>query len=454
MFCLLIATLLALALAAPPAAASASHFGFFGARLSLESDYFQDIGAGWVHVMLPYKSVYDQGTGTWKFQKHDDLYSQLAGRGAKLMVSFLPPDNIDKVRSKKFKRFLRRSAERYDGDGDCGCSEPAPDCYQPGDGLYPVWSAGVQPVVKFWQAGTEEDTNPYWVQNPSYYAEFLSLVYRKTNAACPDCRVLLGSSLSYYPSTEQLLFHQSVAEAGAPLDIVDIHLFGQMNRDHFAECARGIETLAALYPGKPVWMSETATYSDQPLKASGNPRPAQSELKQAVALFKRYVHFASLGVKKIFWDYLYETTFGPVTDGYFWYTGLVYDGEGYQDKGAHVKKLAYYTYKQMVRKLSPTGWYPLESSPAPNVYLYCFRNGNGRPLYVAWFDWFNEEGQSKEVRLQVGPLGTVTLTEAVPAAGTGQEVGDFETAFKTYSLPVDPDGYVTLILGKRPVYIE
>ncbi len=453
---LLLATLLVLCLAAP-AAALDGRFGFFGAELSLEGDYLQDVGAGIVHAMLPYKGVYDGATGTWHFQRYDDLCSQLTQRGSKLMLTILPPNNINKVRSKNFSLFLKRAVERYDGDADCGCTEAAPDCYAPGDGLWPPWAPGAQPVAKFWQAGNEVDVDPYWRKHPAYYEEFLNLVYLKTKAACPECQVILGSSMRRGLDPEESVFLQNLSNDAVPFDIIDIHLFGQMNRDHFERFARDMRTVADnIYHGKPIWMSETATYSDQPLKANGKPYPAQSELLQATELLKRYVYFASAGVDKVFWDYLYETTFGSVPDGYWWYTGLVYDGQGSQDKGDHVKKLGYFTYKQMVRKLSPTSGHPVESRPAANVYLYRYLlpAGSGRPLFVAWWDWFNEAGTTKDVRLYVGPLGEVKVTEAIPAVLTGQEVGDFETAFTTYTATVDADGYINITLGKRPVYIE
>jgi hypothetical protein len=239
-------------------------------------------------------------------------------------------------------------------------------------------------------------------------------------------------------------------------DIFDWHRFGTMNKGHFQNYATRIDFFKARDPSRPIWMTETGNHTDSPRRKDGSYWPNQSEFRQALSVFKRYVHLASLGVERILWSYLYERPSGS-ENGVFWYTGLIYDGQGEFDKGKHVKKLSYFTYKLMVQKLANADWQSItETNPAENVYQYLFMVG-GTPVYVAWYDWFNGAESSIDVTLDVSGMSTAEarVTKVVPRFDSGQVAGmvPFEQAFATKIVPVT-GGTVEITLGKKPVFIE
>ena len=436
----------------------AEPFGFFGIRSALKRDYLEDIGGGegfLIRSNLYFRNVYSIAEDVWDFKTadKDNLFSQACVRKAQLVVTFMSPTNMEKIRSDYYRDFILRTVERYDGDADYGCTESPPDCYALGDQMYPLWSESERPAVKFWQMENEVDDNTYWLDHPEDYSELINLVYPLVKQACPDCTVLLGSLLLKDMGHP---FYDVFFENSSSFDIFDLHRFTTMNKNHFSGYSSRIEWLRQQDPSLPLWMTETANHTDSPRKADGTFWPYQSELKQALSVFKRIIHLSSLGVEKILWNHLFERTNGK-ENGIFWYTGLIYDGEGEFDKGKHVKKLSYFTYKLMVQKLGHADWQNITSTnPAENVYLYLFMV-DGAPMYVAWYDWFDGTDKSIQVTLDVSAITTpeAVVTKAVPKFQTGKKADTvpFLQAFKSYPVPVT-EGALNITLGKRPVFIQ
>lgn len=426
----------------------AEPFGFFGIRSSLKKDYLEDLGVGFIRGNLQFDRVYSIPEDEWNFTKMDNKFRDVYARNADLIVTFISPHKMEKIRADYYRDFILRSVERYDGDSDYGCTENPPDCYEPGDNMYPTWNESEKPAIKFWQMENEVDIDSYWLDHPEDYAELVNLVYPLVKSACPDCLVLLGSFLCKNMNHG---FYNIFFSNSDKFDMFDLHLFGQMRRDHYMHFSTKIDFLRDRYPSIPIWITETATYSDTP-----SYWPYQSEKIQAIALLKRYVHLASLGVERILWDFLYEVTWGK-ENGFFWYTGLVYDGQGGSDKGNKVKKLSYFTYKLMVQKLGDADWQNIGTiNVEENVYQYHFMK-DGTPIYVAWYDWFKGTVKSKRVTLDVSDMSTpqVKVTKAVPRFQSGwkAETVPFDEAFGSYTVPVI-DGTIHIVLGKKPVYIE
>ena len=436
----------------------AAPFGFFGLGSALEGTYLEDVNVNFLRGNIVFDSVYSVTEDTWAFGDKDSLFSQVYSRNADLVATFISPTDMQHIRAPYYQDFILRCVERYDGDGDYGCTEASPDCYEPGDNLYPPWAGtGGEPAVKYWQMENEVDSNcgggpSYWLDHPAEYAELVNLVYPLVKQACPDCSVLLGSFLmddlghSFYNAFFQLT---------PQFDIFDMHRFG-FNTNHFAGFGMRIDFLKEYDPTKPIWMTESSTYSDCPKKPDGTYWPCQSELEQATDLFKRYITPAYMGIERLLWNFLYEATDGE-DNGVFWYTGLVYDGEGEFDKGAGVKKLSYLTTKLLVHKLSSADWQSIAyTKVAPAVYQYRLTT-NGLPIYVVWYDWFNGQGDSTPVTIDVNDLSTaqVRVTEAVPNIDTGEEADTvpFQEAFASYATPITA-GSIDITLGKRPVFIE
>ena len=452
-FVMIIVSLLAIV----PSAAGAP-FGFFGIESALEGDYLEDLDVGFIRGNLLFSKTYSIDSGEWSFERNDDKFSRVYQRDGEMVVTFMSPTNMEKIRSEYYREFILRCVERYDGDEDYGCTEQCPDCYEPGDNQYPSWSDDERPAIKFWQMENEVDKasglNPsYWLYHPEEYVELINLVYPLVKQACPDCSVLLGSFL-----LEDMddVFYETLLQNEIHFDIVDFHRFGYMNKNHFKGFSKRIDFLKERFPLTPIWMTETSTYTDSPHSVYGLYYPNQSEMKQAVDLFKRHIHLPSEGVEKILWNHLYERPAGT-EDGCFWYTGLIYDGEGEFDKGPGIKKLSYFTRKLMSQKLGDADWHTVICTHEENnVYQYLLTR-QGKPIYVAWFDWFNDTTKSKDVTLDVSSMNAseVKITKVVPMFETGQEADTvpFEDAFVTHVVPII-DGTIELTLGKKPVIIE
>jgi len=438
--------------------AAGAPFGFFGIESALKGDHLEDLDVRFIRGNMLFSKTYSIDSGEWSFKEKDDKFRRVYTRDSEMVVTFMSPTNMDKIRAEYYRDFVLRCVERYDGDADYGCTEDYPDCYDRGDNMYPSWNDDERPAIKFWQMENEVDKgtglNPsYWLDHPEDYVELINLVYPLVKQACPDCSVLLGSFL-----IEDMddAFYETLLQDEKHFDIVDFHRFGYMNKNHFKGFSKRIDFLKERFPSTPIWMTETSTYTDSPHSAYGIYYPYQSELRQAVDLFKRHVHFASEGVRKILWNFLYERPDGT-KDGCFWYTGLIYDGEGEFDKGEGIKKLAYFTHKLMSRKLGDTDWETVAGTYGEdNVYQYLLTR-QGEPVYVAWYDWFNDTGTSREVTLDVSSMNAseVKVTKVVPMFETGQEAEavPFEEAFVTHVVPII-DGTIKLTLGKKPVIIE
>jgi hypothetical protein len=102
----------------------------------------------------------------------------------------------------------------------------------------------------------------------------------------------------------------------------------------------------------------------------------------------------------------------------------VYDGRGSRDRGNGVKKLAYYSMKLLRAKLmGRSSNHPEMMRQFDHVYVYRFTK-SGKPIYIAWWDWFEESGNAKTVTLTLPniPTNQVKVTEAIPNAQSGAEL--------------------------------
>ncbi|MBU4070007.1 MAG: hypothetical protein KJ646_03410, partial [Nanoarchaeota archaeon] len=77
------------------------------------------------------------------------------------------------------------------------------------------------------------------------------------------------------------------------------------------------------------------------------------------------------------------------------------------------------------------------------------------PVWVVWWDYFDDTGSSKTISLDVGSISSVKITEAVPNAESGADLDEnnypdfFNTETKTAS-----GGKVEITLGESPVFVE
>jgi hypothetical protein len=141
----------------------------------------------------------------------------------------------------------------------------------------------------------------------------------------------------------------------------------------------------------------------------------------------------------------------------------IYDGKFAHDPVKGVKKLSYYTYKKMAEILEGSDWNNIktikeEQSHAYGLFLYKFIK-NGRPVYVGWFDCFDEQKCSTmkiDLRAELSfdrDVKIAKITEAAPKYESGKNITDYTTAFNAETKPVQ-NGKITITLKEVPVFVE
>ena len=360
--------------------------------------------------------------------------------------SYLPIDTV------KYIAFVKTAVERYDGDG----VNDMPELSNP---------------ILYWQVGNE----PNCIVKQDF-AKLQKMTYKAIKEVCPQCKVLIGGAAqpirsghgfitnkddyitgfnnSYKPILQEL--------KGSGFDIFDFHWYGNATGDYkliqpvYEQLKLILDTLN--FNNIPIWVTEMGTYSGFPAGEAGTPYSYQTELQQASDYLKRFVFSLSIGVKKIF------PAFGLMegltnTDGYFDHTGFIYDGVGSNDLRLGEKKLAYYSYKKMVEVLEGSDWdniVKITEDDVNNVYIYKFTK-NGKPIYVAWWDYFNKTGYNlgDSIAVTISGLSSTaaSVTQAVPKYTSGINVTDYNTAFVIDTLNVQ-GGSVTFYIKENPVYVE
>jgi hypothetical protein len=364
-----------------------------------------------------------------------------------------------------YQQFVAALVERYDGDADLGCTEPAPDCYTQGDRDRPseatIAALAANPV-RVWQVCnqvTDTCTGPGCPDEyAALFADVQRLSYEAVHGADEDALVLMAgdSAPAMYPPVFQAL-------GGMPaMDVVDIHRFGEAGswdpRGDLATLKGGLRAAGFDPDSFAFWITETGTYSGDPVDdrhGTAGP-PFQSEALQAADLVKRYVAPIAAGVEKVFWAWNIVEGFG-CDCCIFDYTGLVYDGnfppeasgcdaDDPYDRGSGVKKLAFYTMALLVQTLDgATAVATLPGTETARIYRF---TKDGRSIWVVWSD--AEGGET--VHVNTGAATRVRITDAVPAAEYGEDIGDPATAFPTREETVS--GSVVLDLGLSPVFVE
>ena len=362
-----------------------------------------------------------------------------------------------------YSNFVYSAVERYDGDGDLGCSLESPDCYSEGDNEYPdseTVAKYERNPIKFWQVCNQlinvcsnDCKNTY----SSKYALVQKYTYNEVKAADSSAYVLIGGD------TGKELYPEVFSELnGNYIDIIDYHRFGKEEdynpKEDLDYIKSSLQDSGFDLNNLKFWITETGTYSGDPIiPRMGEDLPYQSEKQHASGLFKSYISAISYGVEKVFWAW-------NIVEGFtkecsiFDYTGIVYDGcdcdaggnyvcennIGY-DLGFGTKKLAYYTYKLMVEKLEGSDWDNIEVVRESNgIYVYKFNNQD-KSIWVAW----NDDSASQTISLsELGITGSAKITNAIPDADSGSEVSSYSTAFNTYTTSSD------IVLGESPVFVE
>ncbi len=437
-----------------------SPFGFHPALVAKfgysDSGYIdaQNIGVRWNRPSLYtfwFKVQPDIDDPAYTWDEYDNLYGNIpAGinilaniatqprsydAGREIPGSYLPIDED------KYTAFVKATVERYDGDG----MDDMPGIVNP---------------IRYWQVDNEPQ-----VQIKTGYAGLQQITYMAIKEACSECKVMIGGATGFPDNFADnfSVYAQILSDLnGQYVDIFDFHWYGFADGD-YRESKDAYDLVRSKlneygFGNIPVWITEMGSHSGTITWEDPYDGLYQSEAQQAGDYLKRFIYPLSFGVKKIF------PAFGLIegfksNNGYFDHTGLIYDGAFSDDLGLGIKKLGYYTYKLMTDKLEGSDWDNIQViQESGNVYIYKVLKG-GEPVYVAWWDYFDEAGytagDTKMVVLNVDFTGDALITTAVPNADSGADLDEnnypdfFDTETKTVS-----NGQVTITLGESPVFVE
>lgn len=398
----------------------------------------------------------DLADPAYDFTQYDRQWSRVPA-GMNILANIAPQGPIDEGRclagsyfpvdEQKYAAFVKAVVQRYGGDSYA--------------------AAGLNAPIKYWQVGNEPNSLKRG------FADLQRITYMAIKEVCPDCMVLIGGVPGMPPVSDYLAnFDQNYkpildALNGQYVDVMDFHWYGNASGDY-----RGVKdaydhirsVLAADgFPSIPFWITEMGAYSGDPVsvRQSAPDYPFQSEQQQALDYFKRFAYPLSFGVKKVFPAFGLMEGF-KYDGGYFDFTGLIYDGWDSagpmpSDLGLGVKKLGYYTYKKMTEMLEGLDWSNIQTiQESDNVHIFKFAKNNA-PVYVAWWDYFNEPsfapGNTKTIFITGVQGNSALVTEAVPRYSNGKDVIDYATAFNTQTL-LTSNGMVTLTLNENPVFVE
>lgn len=221
-----------------------------------------------------------------------------------------------------------------------------------------------------------------------------------------------------------------------------------------------------LFKGKLITARAGGTYTGEYLgtEYKGDRLEYQSETQQAGYLIRRAIYLLSKGIKSAWAQVREREEWEGRKNDFNCYMGLVYNGvpkDDKYDKGDRVKKLSYWTYKFLVEKIKETDWKTVsvlhDGTDSDHLYLYKIAKKNGQPLYIAWWDYFDEKtpAKTKTITIDAGNVTSMKITETIPNAewGANLKEKDYPNFFKTEVKKVS-NGKVSFDLKEKPVFVE
>lgn len=386
----------------------------------------------------------DINSDTLDFTTYDRMFGEVP-TGINILANINAQGNIDEgyclpksylpIDSLKYIRFVKRTVERYDGDG----WKDMPNLTNP---------------VKYWQIGNEPNC-----RKPGF-ADLQRMTYLAIKAADPEATVLMGGAAGF-PDSYIANFDENYAPmlnqlTGNYIDVFDFHWYGTAEREYrlkdtstgedVYEHIRMVLTENGFTPDLPIWITEMGAYSGDPNDEFLGVFPYQSEKQQAADYIKRFIYPLSVGIQKIF------PAFGLIEgfkhdNSYFDHTGLIYDGEQSGDPGLGIKKLAYYSYKLMTEKLEGSDWDKIHTiQNTENICIFKLTN-NKKPIWIAWSD-----SGTGIISLNSLGLTSAKVTEAIPVYKNGEEIVQVNVQFSEMFKKYQATGSV--ILKDIPIFIE
>jgi hypothetical protein len=448
----------------PPStpAYSASPFGFLDVPPK-NFDRYSDLGAHWLNGG---REGYDWNrienfSGRYDFSEHDQELCNFYQQGQNLKYTIRPINTIYGTRwvegnlaatdeypdgyLNNWADFVQRFAERYDGDGvnDASCST----------------TIAIRHFQLVHELGPIE--MDYWQNHRDQYAEVFAVTYEALKRACADC--ILYMPVPHISELNGQNFLSDVLSYLKGKNLPDIGFdYHHWSVDLSKPVSENWKTLGEDYRTslqylnriKELAASNGFSGSNIISGESGMAGTLEMEPYQAGYVIRSYITNLAYGQKKQLWTSVIE--YSQYNDTIiFAHTGLIHNPAN--SDGLSHKKLAYYTYKKMVEILEGSDWNNIQTiQESGDVYIYKFIK-SGKPIYAAWWDYFNDatytQGKTKQVTITGVQGNSVIITEAVPKFASGKDVTDYNTAFKTDTKSVI-NGQITIDIGESPVFVE
>jgi flavodoxin len=403
--------------------------GFLAKDYSQSLEYMAEAGAGTVRFManpswggLSWKDVeYEKGKFDWS--EPDEHYLKAKENELNIMVNIYP------------------DTPKWDPNYDENVIMQ-----------YPTWILGTE----MWRGEGWSETHggkKWWRGTPEEYADLFVETYKAIKIANSDAVVKMAGSNPLIDEEEETDYEERVFKKLRNLIqdipnfsfVYSLHFYPGDKRNfeayaHAIDLARQVLGENGFY-NVPITITDAACFL---LKEDSS-----REEKVAEYIIKTYVFGLAHDVKNIVWAQLSD----GLEYGKRFEAGLISNPSMSNQDENHYKNLGFYTYKLMVEKLEGSDWDNIQTiQESDNIYIYKFMK-NGKPVWVAWWDYFDDSGTEKSITIDVGNINSVKITKAVPKYETGQEVTDYSTAFNTETKTAS-GGKVTITLGESPVFIE
>jgi hypothetical protein len=427
-----------------------SPFGFIQGEYGENDDgelYIVDLGVCWNKMFQPSAKLRFNPDGSIDFTGHDKAIRWLViEQGLNMPLPIPVFINGKQLTHDEYQNFCEALIERYDGDG--------------------IDDMDGSPVIKYWAvAGAEMNagvpqgvpiSKRKWKLTEVETAEYIKIGYDCIKNMHPKFQVRIDGSIGiptwqeggsdeyYYNLVSELTGDKYCSDL-----IFDYHAGSDPSKFKAQIRGRDIvrETLSKFgYANNEIWTTDVGGSWD-------DMGQGWTEKEHAGDVVRRYAYTIANGQEKLFWTRIVEYDWSDDDRSIFDYMGLV--NNPLNTDGKSHKKLAYYTYKLMVEKLEGSDWDNVETiQESNNVYIYKFTKNN-KPVWVAWWDYFNDTGSSKTISFDVGNINSVEITEAVPNKESGADLDDndypnfFNTETKTAS-----NGKITITLRESPIFVE
>lgn len=403
-----------------------------------------DLGVHWMEPAASFGFSWDQvqkkapsGYTPFNWNRYDRLVKNVQSYNIHIsgIINAVEPKELERRRPRPpslpvdlngYQDFVKALVERYDGDG----TDDVPGL------LYPI---------KFWKIEDEAMAKIYFNGTGSDYARLVNVAYEAVKSADKDSIVILSMIRGYdgYTEVDPKAFMEDFFKEFSKLsslrkwDIMDQHWM-ILNKNiapqkQYLEIKKYLDDVSSAslrygFKPAPFWAMEVAGINEP-------------EEAHAIDLFKRYVYAFSVGVRKVFWSGLAEkpSHTAPEFDDPLEKATLI-DGYGH-------KKIAYYTYKNMVSALD--GFEPgtVKTLKADGTYIFKFMR-SGNPVWVAWKDG---EGAGKGRFEAPQGVKKIKVTEALPDSEKRIDMKN-DASFRSYGVQVINNSF-EIEIGNIPIII-